>query len=257
MRLRESLRSIYLNNVSPFVTVKPGTYFLSGHYIFEEEKDLDYQKEVFFRLLINIKKEYDIVDPATAVANLHQQKDKLVALTFDDGLMDCYTGVAPVCDAAGIKALFFVNPGLLEICEDQLLETMIKNFQRASSKKLMQKEHLLDLDKRSHVLGSHTLLHDRLNHQNMPMLEKQIAGAKQVLEEITGKLCPYFAYPFGGVDDLSSAALEMALRHHSYVFSSTTNNQRFEFDGRVINRRHFEGSWPLSHINYFLSKRTK
>ena len=42
------------------------------------------------------------------------------------------------------------------------------------------------------------------------------------------------------------------LNGHQYVFAQSVYKKYFSFDGKVINRRHFEPFWPISHMYYFL-----
>ncbi len=53
-----------------------------------------------------------------------------------------------------------------------------------------------------HEIGGHTLTHPLLARQPPEAQRKEIAGCRQVLEQLTGRVVTSFAYPFGGPDAL-------------------------------------------------------
>ena len=84
-------------------------------------------------------------------------------------------------------------------------------------------------------------------------LEHQIGDCKKVIEERLGSRCEYFAFPYGRLEHANPKSIEIACKHYKYVFSQSDYKHYYSFDGRVINRRHFEPFWPVNHVRYFLS----
>jgi peptidoglycan/xylan/chitin deacetylase (PgdA/CDA1 family) len=78
-------------------------------------------------------------------------------------------------------------------------------------------------------IGAHTLTHVAL--ESIPVGEQraEIAGAKSVLERITGRPVTSFAYPFGKPDDLT-ADTPALVRHAGYARACTATPGTVERD---------------------------
>lgn len=74
-----------------------------------------------------------------------------------------------------------------------------------------------------------------------------------IIEEKLGTSCDYFAFPYGKLKHVNAKALDIACDNYKYVFSQSNYKNYFSFEGRVINRRHFEPFWPITHVYFFLS----
>jgi len=88
---------------------------------------------------------------------------------------------------------------------------------------------------------------------DVDVLNNQLQKSKLIIESKTNSSCEYFAYPYGGMNDLSETGLAQAQKYYRYIFSQSDYRHNFSFKGSVINRRHFEPDWPVSHVKYFLS----
>ena len=118
----------------------------------------------------------------------------------------------------------------------------------------MRWEQLFDLQERGFIIGAHTMDHYLTAKGEEKELEYQIVECKRVIENHIGRPCEYFAWPYGRLEHTSPHAVKLACEAYQYVFSQSNYRRYFSFDGKVINRRHFEPFWPFSHIKYFLSK---
>ena len=61
-----------------------------------------------------------------------------------------------------------------------------------------------------HEIGAHTLTHPSLLKLGDAELKKEIEGSKAWIEDVTGKPCTMFAYPYGEYDDRIVAAVKKA-----------------------------------------------
>jgi len=249
------LRDTYLKVMGRGAAPSLRTHFLNGHYVLPTCDSDEKQQEIFYRLLTTLSKNNRLVNPDEALSNLHQTTEALICLTFDDGYRDVYTVIAPVLARLKIKAIFFINPSFLGMEKGATRYVLQKNYKTTIDKTFMTREMVAALHQQGHVIGSHSTSHQRLNIEDEDVLLNEIVNSKIEIEKITQDKCIHFAYPFGGNNDLSNEALDLAMQNYSYIYSSIKRDGLWSFNGRVINRRHFEGNWPVSHIRYFLSNR--
>ena len=226
-------------------------HVLNGHYIGQNEEN----KDVFDILLSKIKDNSKFTNIEVAVENIRKkniQNESQIAFTFDDGYLECYTKIAPALNKQNVNAAFFVCPNFIDQKTENLDGYIVSNsFTR--NKYPMDWYMINQLVKAGFIIGSHTLDHVNLKICKPSDLKKQIIDSKNVIEDRTGVSCEYFAWPYGTYEDISPLALEMALENYKYVFSACDYKNYLSNNKLVINRRHFEGNWPITHLNYFLS----
>lgn len=253
--MKPTLRRVLLDVMGQFSSPKKRTHFLNGHYVTAQSYPIRHQREIFKQQLSQLAQFLTLTNPADALAELHQCEKPKVCLTFDDGFSDTYEVIAPVLDELNVKAVFFVNPAFFDLTESTAHINISKYLHSSLRKNFLTKAQVLELHQRGHTIGSHTLSHQRLNTDDPELLEREIVDSKSEIEKLVGSSCKLFAYPFGTASDISGEALTLALREYDHVFSSIKGRALFSFDGRVINRRHFEGDWPVNHLKYFLANR--
>ncbi|MDO9153333.1 MAG: polysaccharide deacetylase family protein [Paludibacter sp.] len=178
------------------------------------------------------------------------KKECLVAFTFDDGFEECYTTIAPLLEKYNCNAAFFINANYIGSDENyqQSFNTRINTF----TKKPMSWEQVIDLHRRGHVIGAHTLDHVNMAELTEKELVFQLAENKKILESKINYNCEYFAWTYGKLQHFPEEALLQTLKYHRYIFSGTNYKHYFSLNGRVINRRHIEAFWPKAQIKYFL-----
>jgi peptidoglycan/xylan/chitin deacetylase (PgdA/CDA1 family) len=116
--------------------------------------------------------------------------ERRAVLTFDDGYLDAHEVVAPMLDERGVPGVFFLTGGRL----GGRLDTW------AGPLPLMTAAHASDLARRGHEIGGHSMTHVQLTRIDPPAADREIAGCKAVLEEVTGMPVTSFAYPKGQHD---------------------------------------------------------
>lgn len=249
--LRKIIRNNYLTLAGLFKTPSEGIHIMNGHYVSRNDVD----KDIFYRLLEQLRKQVTFIRIEEAIELISQKKttkEKLIAFTFDDGFSECYDKIAPVLEAFNTNAAFFINPGFVE-GNQCYIEDFQENKVLISGKYPMNWEQILALHNRGHVIGSHTIDHIRLNTEDESELDLQIRKCKDLIQNKTGTSCEYFAFPYGQLSDINEKALKIATKNYKYIFSGTNYKRYYSCDGRVLNRRHFEGDWSIHHLNYFLS----
>ncbi len=95
-----------------------------------------------------------------------KDKVKTYILTFDDGGVSFYTIIAPILEKYNLKGIFFIAT-----------ESIGKDG-------FLSKEQIAELDKRGHIIGSHSHTHKRLTTLTKNEVENEWKQSKTILESI-------------------------------------------------------------------------
>lgn len=101
--------------------------------------------------------------------------------SWDDGYTDDLL-VAELLDAYGCVGTFYICP------------------RGQHRQDMLTQDQIRDLSAR-HEIGAHTITHPRLTRIPEPDARREIDESKQWVEELTGKPCTLFCYPYGEMDD--------------------------------------------------------
>lgn len=131
-----------------------------------------------------------------------------IAVSFDDGFKEYATFVAPVLSDMKIPATFFTPSGALGISGEEAKEFSKEGLKRSVTFEFMTKEELRTLSENPlFTIGGHTTHHKDVATLDDKGLEEEITQDKLALEKVTGKPVEWFAYPFGGVANISARAV--------------------------------------------------
>jgi peptidoglycan/xylan/chitin deacetylase (PgdA/CDA1 family) len=125
---------------------------------------------------------------------------KTAALTFDDGFRSWLTDVLPLLQRLGVRATFYVCPGLFG-----------KQHWRVPGEagRLLDEDETRALAAAGMELGSHSLTHADLRLVDGRERAAELAESKAAIERITGRPCRTLAYPYGLYDEnVTQAAAE-------------------------------------------------
>lgn len=253
---RSLFRHLFLNAAGLFAKPAAGIHILNGHFLARERGD----REMFVRMLDELRQECRLLRIEEAVRMIMASEhpaDPCVAFTFDDGFEEHYTGIAPALEQFGINAAFFVLPGFIEgdgAYRDSLYRTVFtKDSFLTEPKPPMSWEQVKELHGRGHIVGSHGMHHRPLTGLDARELDTEIFTSFDRIRENTGIGADWFAFPFGRLSGITQPVIDRARQRYRYIFSQDDHRHYRSFGGQVINRRHFEPSWPVSHVRYFLS----
>ncbi len=135
---------------------------------------------------------------------------KKIILTFDDGYEDNYTILFPILKEFGFTAVIYLttkqtrNEWAMKEGEPEL--------------KMMSKEMIREMSDYGIEFGGHTRTHMDLKKTSTEKYTDEITGCKKDVEEITGKTCVSFAYPFGA----HTKQTEDAVKNAGYKFGIST-----------------------------------
>jgi peptidoglycan/xylan/chitin deacetylase (PgdA/CDA1 family) len=108
-------------------------------------------------------------------------------LTFDDGWADALTLTAPLLASLGVRATFFLAPGLFGN-EDRTM---------SAEGRILTAEEARALHGCGMELGAHSLHHPDLRTLDDGALDDELRGSRAAVEQLTGRPCRVLAYPFG------------------------------------------------------------
>lgn len=250
--VRQLARDIILRAGGCCAKPSNGIHIITAHMSHRTAPDIKYMERTMFELS-QIVRFIRIEDAVRMIVNREKPNEPLCAFTFDDGFAECYDAIAPVLEKYGTNAIFFVNPNFVDGDEAYIKEFTEKTT-LSPGKSPMRWSQLKDLQNRGFIIGAHTMDHFLTASEDTAALEYQIVECKKVIEKELGVVCDYFAWPYGRLEHTNQKAVELACKTYKFVFSQSNYRHYYSFDGKVINRRHFEPFWPISHIKYFLSK---
>lgn len=181
------------------------------------------QRKAFARLIGDLARRGRLIDPAEAERRLEGGGGPPgILLSFDDGFVSNRAVADAVLAPLGIKALFFVCPGLAELSGDAQARAISANVlrgRRPAPEPVMGWDDLERLRAAGHTIGSHTLDHVRLAGLSRDAQAEQVGRAAELLDSRLGGPHPWFAYTFGDVDSIDAAALAEVGRHHRWCRS--------------------------------------
>ena len=154
-----------------------------------------------FSSIIDSSRSSLVNNSSTAVSS--NKNNKVVVLTFDDGLKSQYTNAKPVLDTYGYKASFSI------ICED------------VGKADHMSWQEINTLEKEGHDIGAHTITHRSLTEIPPEEMKFEVSGSKQCLIDNGIEDVNYFSYPKneGSAD---KAVVETVSQH--YDLARTAND---------------------------------
>lgn len=142
-------------------------------------------------------------------------------LTFDDGFRSNLEVTRTVLDPLGVKALYFICPGLMDLPPSRQRAAIAAHVHAGKRREadlpahlaLMTWDEVRHLAADGHAIGCHSLTHDRLAGLSGPELERQIGEAKGRMAAMLGAATPWFAFPFGDLASIDAPALGVIARH--------------------------------------------
>ncbi|MGM9841830.1 MAG: polysaccharide deacetylase family protein [Candidatus Limisoma sp.] len=253
-KLRNIARGCVLDVLGAVSKPAPGVHILNGHMITRGEARACHA-EAFRRQLQCLSEQVEFIrfeDAVRMIAAGQRPDHPLVAFSFDDGFTDCADMICPVLEEFGVNAALFINPNFVE-ANEEYIRHFTEKIVMSPGKQPMRRDAIRRLRDRGHVIGAHTLDHYMINTDDAVELNRQIVGSKEAIELHLGAPCHHFAFPYGRLEHAGRTAIDIACRTFDYVYSQSDYKHYTSFEGRVINRRHFEPFWRVGHVRYFLS----
>lgn len=190
------------------------------------------QETALDRLLAHIGRTMGFLAPGDVAARLSMTASDdtcPVLVSFDDGFASNHALAKSVLARHGVKALFFVCPGLMDLPREQQSAVIAANVFRGKAgavPNMMTWDHVAELAALGHAVGGHGMTHVRLSGLDPARLEDEVGGAQRRLTEQLGRRAEWFAYPFGDIASIDRPALAAVARHFPYCRSGVRGLNR-------------------------------
>ena len=126
---------------------------------------------------------------------------RTAVLTFDDGFRNWLTAAVPLLRRLGVRATFYVCPGLFGGRHWHL---------DGEEGRLLDESEAGELVEAGMELGSHTLSHPDLRLLDGGELSRELEESKSAVERVIGRPCRTLAYPYGLYDERVVSAARAA-----------------------------------------------
>lgn len=189
------------------------------------------ERDAFAALVQGLAHAGHLIGPDEAVARFDHRLPGPPAwmISFDDGFASNAEVARDILDPLGVRALFFVCPGLMDLSgaarEAAIAANVFDGKRGATGLELMNWDEVEALRAAGHAIGNHTLTHRRLTVLSADERAEQVGAAARA---IAGRLgpTPWFAYTFGDIGSIDGPALAEVARHHRYCRSGVRGVNR-------------------------------
>lgn len=153
---------------------------------------------------------------------------KPLLITFDDGYLDTFENALPALRDFGFIAVVFI------VADFSHRTNWWDAPKHITEARLMEPEHMIEMGNHGIEFGSHGLSHRSLPLLSNDELEGELRNSKKIVEEILDQPVPYFAYPYGEVDERVKVATISS--GYACAFASNSGPLRFHDDLFEIRR---------------------
>ena len=188
--------------------------------------------EVFDRFVGYVKQNHGVLSPEEAEAWLWGAVPAGLGrqpclFAFDDGFASNYALAKHCLAEHGVKALFFVCPGLIDLpagdqraaIAERIFDGRLAVAGLPEELRLMSWTEVEELDSLGHSIGCHGMSHRRLSLLEGDDLRREIVDAGDLLERRLGGSASWFAFAFGGIDSISRPALRVISEKYRFCRS--------------------------------------
>lgn len=218
----------------------------------------------FDEFIQHVMTTHEIVGPSEAesilMGNTAPEPGRMrILLTFDDGFQSQAVAAEKVLDRYGLKAIFFVCPGLMNMPVERQKAAVAKyvfdekiNGSPLWETKLMSWSQAESLLVRGHAVGSHTSHHRRLTELGRAELEAEVRESGEMLERRLGVPIQWFAYPFGDIESIDSRAYEWIRRRYRFSCSGIRGINSVQTQPLALLRDCIDPSAPSQYQDFVL-----
>lgn len=177
----------------------------------------------FRKILTVLTKRYHVLTPDAFIKQEFNASKVNVLVTFDDGYTSWTEVCLPLLQEYDIRALFFINSGLLDVYENETERAMYvrERLQLKTMRRTLSWNGAQSLLLQGHTIGGHTKTHTRLSALGEDAQKAEIIEDRKGIEEMLEVQPVFFAFPFGNVGDVGvrSEALARSAGYR-YIFST-------------------------------------
>ena len=186
--------------------------------VFHDVQDRDWFAESIKTLSVH----YHMLTPEEFTAGNFDTERINLLITFDDGYTSWVDVCLPVLLEYNVKALFFINSGLLDAERENKQETFVRErLLLTKPHRILTWEGVRTLLRAGHTIGGHTRSHVRLSELSVAGQEEEIKVDKARLSTMLGTSVTTIAYPFGNHGDYTGDTVRI-VNEAGYTHAFTT-----------------------------------
>lgn len=172
----------------------------------------DVPDRIWFESMIRtLTESFYVISPEMFQAHTFDTARINILITFDDGYASWETVALPVLSKYNLKALFFINSGLIDSARDRAKVTSFMREQlHITPREALSWEGVKKLHVAGHTIGGHARTHKNLASIDGEEVEQEIRTDKVRIEEQLGVKITDFAYPFGTEKHVNETARAVA-----------------------------------------------
>lgn len=175
----------------------------------------------FESMIATLKNTYNVLSPEDFYAGTLDIKKINVLVTFDDGYQSWVDVALPILEKYGVKGIFFINSGLVDVAENSpAVDMFMKENLRITPRHALSWKGVGALVSGKQIVGGHTRIHANLTLLQNIELDHEIIDDKRVLEEQLSQIVSDFAYPFGTHRHINAEVID-AVRGAGYTHAYT------------------------------------
>jgi peptidoglycan/xylan/chitin deacetylase (PgdA/CDA1 family) len=161
---------------------------------------------VFAGLCALFKRHFSVIPLSELVQRLSQNAPigNMLSITFDDGYKDNFAVAAPILHNLGLPATFFVATNF--IGSDTV---PFWDQQEGVKSEWMSWDDVRELRAMGFDIGGHTMNHANLGQIPLAEAAREIDGCRKTLADRLAADVTHFAYPFGGIGNITPAVREL------------------------------------------------
>ena len=188
------------------------------HVVADRPHSMGTSTDLFRRQVRYLRRHYRIASLAEALEMLRAGRVEAptVVLTFDDGYADNYLNVRAVTEPLGLSATFFVCSEHIETGRPFAHDLKAGDLSFAP----FTWDQVRTLRRHGYLIASHTRTHFDCGSTDEARLRHEIVDARREIEAELGEPVPWFSFPWGHPQQMSSVAVQIARSHYDFVFSA-------------------------------------
>lgn len=147
-----------------------------------------------------LKRYFDVIDLGELLDRLESGASVggAAVITFDDGYLDNATVAAPILQARGLPATFFLATGFIGTKHQAWWDA-----EAGVTSEWMSWEHAVTLRDAGFSIGAHTRNHVDLGSVSAEVATAEVIASVADISAALGEAPTLFAYPFGGRDNIT------------------------------------------------------
>ena len=183
-----------------------------------------------------------------------------VMFSFDDGFASNARVAREILEPAGVRAVFFVCPSLMDLgpaaqreaIAQRIFDGKVTADDLPPDLRLMTWEEVEALSAAGHVIGAHSLTHTRLTTIDGDALRSEILDSGAKLEARLDVPVGWFAYPFGDIDSINREAMAIIAERYPFCRSGLRGANRGGTLPLGLWADHIDLAAPLDYLSLVL-----